>query len=340
MVEGNESDQSMAQITKQKKRSKKILLKGDPGMGKSSFLKKVVWDWARGTFVTFTIVFFFVFLKLVKPGDAIENVIIDQNPWLEGMGLTTKKIEMILKTYGSRCLVILDGLDEHALGKNQDVLKIIRGQKMINCHILLSSRPHSTKEIEDFFPVIVKVDGFTTEQADKFASNVLKSQTLKQFVLLYAGHFGFTCFDRPSPFSKCPLLLMALCLLINENEIVNGGEVDTSEIIFRLIRCLYRKYTMNKGTVFENESFLEMLRKVGCVAWKTMLDGNPLLERSTIMREVGEEAFDSGLLIGHEDFRVIREETADIFVTFPQRAIQEFLGAFYLSQNTCCRGKH
>ena len=47
------------------------------------------------------------------------------------------------------------------------------------------------------------------------------------------------------------------------------------------------------------------------------------------LREVGEEAFDSGLLIGHEDFRVIRDETADIFVTFPQRAIQEFLGAFY-----------
>ena len=61
-----------------------------------------------------------------------------------------------------------------------------------------------------------------------------------------------------------------------------------------------------------------------------MLDGNPLLERSTIMREVGEEAFDSGLLIGHEDFKVIRDETADIFVTLLQRAIQEFLGAFYL----------
>ena len=329
MGDGNECGQSVAQISVQKKRSKKILLKGDPGMGKSSFLKKVAWDWARGTFVTFTIVFF-VFLKLVKPGDAIENVIIDQNPWLEGMGLTTKKIEMILKTHGSRCLIILDGLDEHALGKNQDILKIIRGQKMLNCHILLSSRPHSTKDIEHFFSVIVKVDGFTENQADKFASNVLKSQAVKPFVLSYVGHFGFIDFEGRIPFSKCPLLLMALCLLINENEIVSGGEVDTGEIVFRLIRCLYRKYTMNKGNVFNNESFLEMLRKVGCVAWKTMLDGNPLLERSTIMREVGEEAFDSGLLIGHEDFRVIRDETADIFVTFPQRAIQEFLGSFYL----------
>ena len=160
MDDGNESRQLVPQGMKQKKKSKKILLKGDPGMGKSSFLKKVVWDWARGTFVTFTVVFF-VFLKLVKPGDAIEDVIIDQNPWLEGMGFTQKRIEMILKTHGSRFLIILDGLDEHALGKNQDVLKIIRGQKMLNRHILLSSRPHSTKEIEEFFSVILRVDGFT-----------------------------------------------------------------------------------------------------------------------------------------------------------------------------------
>ena len=201
----------------------------------------------------------FVFLKLVKPGD--ENVIIDQNPWLEGMGLTPKKIEMILKTHGSRCLIILDGLDEHALGKNQDVLKIIRGQKMLNCHILLSSGPHSTKDIEQFFPVTVRVDGFTENQADKFASNVLKSQAAKPFVLSYVGHFGFIDLERRIPFSKCPLMLMALCLLINENEIVKGKGVDTSEIVFRLIRCLYRKYTMNKGSVFDNESFLEMFVK-------------------------------------------------------------------------------
>ena len=159
---------------------------------------------------------------------------------------------------------------------------------------------------------------------------MLKSQILKQFVLSYAGYFGFIDFERRFSFSKCPLLLMALCLLINEKEIVKGKGVDTSEIVFRLIRCRYRKYVMNKGSEFDHESFLEMLRKVGCFAWKTMLDGNPWLERSTIIREVGEEAFDSGLLIGHEDFRVIRDETADIFVAFPQRAIQGFLGAFYL----------
>ena len=38
---------------------------------------------------------------------------------------------------------------------------------------------------------------------------------------------------------------------------------------------------------------------------------------------------DVGLLVGHEDFRLIRDETAYIFVTFPHRSFLEFLGALY-----------
>ena len=42
----------------------KILIKGDPEMGKTTLGKKVGWDWARGMFKMFSIVFF-VFLKFV-----------------------------------------------------------------------------------------------------------------------------------------------------------------------------------------------------------------------------------------------------------------------------------
>ena len=64
--------------------SKKILFKGEPGIGKTTLVKKVAWDWAKGIFTAVSIVFF-VFLKLVNPGEAIENVIIDQTPVLEGL---------------------------------------------------------------------------------------------------------------------------------------------------------------------------------------------------------------------------------------------------------------
>ena len=83
----------------------KIVLKGDPGMGKTTLCKKIAWDWARKLFTEYHIVFF-VYLKFVKPQDAIESVIMKQNPYIVGLNITERKIESILKTFGSKCLLI------------------------------------------------------------------------------------------------------------------------------------------------------------------------------------------------------------------------------------------
>ena len=66
---------------------RKILAKGDPGMGKTSLSKKIAYDWATGLFDKVSIIFY-VFLKLVKPSDLVEDVILRQNPTLEGKHLT------------------------------------------------------------------------------------------------------------------------------------------------------------------------------------------------------------------------------------------------------------
>ena len=304
----------------------KLLLKGDPGMGKTSLCKKVAWDWARRLFTTFSITFL-VFLKLVKPGDIIENVIIEQNPHMEGLKISPQKLHNILESFGNRCLLILDGVDEHTLGTNQDVLKIIKGQKCLNCNIVVTSRPHSTRQIEQYFPVIAKVEGFTHIKAEQFASKILTDEQKIAAVL----DFNHTHFSKDVPIYKCPILLSFLCLLVREDDIdLSDTTMHMGEIYIRMVRCLYKKYTIRKGVSFERDQFIEAMTRIGKLALKTLISGNPLMKRSDVIEEVGPCAFDYGLLIGHEDFRLIRDETADISVTFPHRSVQEFLGAFYL----------
>ena len=46
------------------------------------------------------------------------------------------------------------------------------------------------------------------------------------------------------------------------------------------------------------------------------------MKRRDVIRDAGSDAFDYGLLIGCEEgHRLIRDETADIFVTLPHRSI-------------------
>ena len=349
-----------------KKKNKKVLLKGKPGFGKTTLAKKMALDWARGVFTTFSIVLF-VILKLVNPGDAIENVIIKQNFWLEGLGVTQCKLEAILNAFGGKCLLILDGLDEHALGKNEDVLKIIRGQKLLNCNIVLTSRPHSITVFKKYFDVIAVVEGFAKKQARQFASKILSDENQIDAVMgfdpyrkndfdyfsdiidfydyshdshddgsghnaddndSYSSHENVTLSKRVY---NCPILLSFLCILVQDHQIdLSTPTLSFGEIYSRMIRCLYMKYLRRQGLEFCLNEFIKLTKTLGKLAFESLLTGNVLFRKSQILNVAGPSAFDYGLLIGHEDaHRLIRDETADIFVTFAHRSIQEFLGAFF-----------
>ena len=82
-------------------------------------------------------------------------------------------------------------------------MKIIRDQKLLDCGIIVSSRPHSTRAVKLHFPAVVGVEGFDRNQAERFASNFFKDEYQIEKVMEF----------RPSdsreqfPIQKCPILL-------------------------------------------------------------------------------------------------------------------------------------
>ena len=306
---------------------RRILVKGNPGNGKTTLSRKMAWDWAMGLLTKFAIVFL-ISLKLMRPGEAIENVIIKQTPPLEATGVTAKSLKRFLGNFGNSCLLILDGYDESSIDRtaeNNMITKIIQMHKLFYCNILLTSRPHITADLEPNFQVVARLQGFSKSHAQSFACKLLEDKKKRKTALKFASdHF---IIDDTA--HTCPMILLFTCILIRNDELsdVRGGKISPGEVYFRLMRCIFRKYVVRKGIRFNSEQFEEMLRKVGKIALETLLSGNYFYNKSVIEQELGEDAFEYGFLSGHEDYRLESDETADIVVSFHHTTIQEFLGA-------------
>ena len=238
------------------------------------------------------------------------------------------QLASILDKFADKSLIIFDGFDEFDVAKNDEILKIIKGQKLLHCNVLVTSRPHSSVEIEQFFHTVVQVQGFSEHQADKYVSTILKEKHDTVQVM----HFYYKNFQQIDSKFASPMLLLFICILVNGDEIeLEQKNVTLGEIYTRLVRSLYRKFTVCKAIGFSYDGFVKVLNHLGKLAWKTLNRKIYHLQKSEIVQDVGEDAFEYGLLIGHEDFNLVGHETADVFVTFLHSSIQEFLGSFYFT---------
>ena len=101
-------------------------------------------------------------------------------------------------------------------------------------------------------------------------------------------------------------------------------------IYTRLVKCLYKKYTIRKGIDYNKaDDFVKVLKSVGKLALRTLKLNNPLLKRSEGVSEVGEFAFDLWTFCwtwGSLEC-CTWPHSADLYVTYPHRSLEEFLGS-------------
>ena len=231
----------------------------------------------------------------------------------------------MLDRFSERCLLILDGLDEHGLGKNKEVLKMIRNEKLIRCGIIVSSRPHSTREVQIYFLTVIRVDGFTETEAEKFVSCVLSDISFCKQVMEFRSSDSREQF----PVQQCPILLSFLCFLVANQQIeLSNKTINLGDIYLYLVKCMYKKFVIRKAMEFESGDFIQVMKSVGKLSLQTLTFNNPLLQGSEVLRMVGNFAFEYGLFVGHEDLRLFDDPTADIYVAYAHRSIEELFGSF------------
>ena len=105
-------------------------------------------------------------------------------------------------------------------------------------------------------------------------------------------------------------------------------KISIGDIYTRLVKCLYKKYTIRTHIAYKPDDFNKVMKSVGKLALQTLMSNKPLFQRCEVLRIAGHFAFDYGLFAGHEEFRLLGDPTADLYVTYPHRSLEEFFCSF------------
>ena len=279
---------------------RKILVKGGLGTGKSVFAKKIIHDWANGTFRMYTVVSF-IDMRSVEIGDPMGTVLVQQG------GLSQEEVKHIFDKSTANSLLVMDGLD---LSKN--VKNILKFVKDLRANVLVTtSGVTDTGSLESYFDTVCSVKGFLGSEACRFLKSVEK--TTKPDVLLNAKVSLPNIID--TPLETNPLLLIFMHIL-QENKILEqkSGSESTSantitlcEIYFQLVKFLSRS--------LESDKFLTVLKQIGKLALGTLQNGTVLKSS-----DIPPNWYDIGLVV----------KGTGVAALFPHGSMQIFLGALYL----------
>ena len=294
---------------------KRILIKGNEGFGKTTISKKIMHDWSTETFTTFDLVFR-VSLQNTRPGDSIEHAVLEQTPILKNLGIFPEKLEDLFDIFGYKCLIILDGSCEDPKIINKMMESI--GPR---CSIVGTTLPHVAERCNVKFDNVAELEGLRSDSAKQYVSQILKERSLVGPVLKF-NDVNF----MSGPGFASPLLLSFISILADNHELDLTEEgVGVGDIYFQLVRFLFNKSLLKKGSTFSEERFMNFLVQVGEVGLKGLIEGGPLKMQAFSQLDV--DPLEMGIFSVHETSPGLSDPNAEVFLSFAHSTLQYFLSS-------------
>ena len=311
---------------------KRILVQGQTGIGKSTFVKKLLVDWVEvnketgdkqtSVLKNFELVVA-VNLKEVSKCQSLEDVIRMSNVFAkEDKYMTDGLIEYITNNQ-KKVLLIFDGYDEYRHGCNSDIYEIFRGNSLRNCCVLITTRISKADELRGGEDLHAEITGFSEVDREIFMLRFLTDDEMRHL----DGHLRKRNLQE---LAKVPLLLLFFCTLWKRGQAKVFPESKTD--LYKKIIQFIINHSYSKGSpprYVDLQSSKEILSEIGKVALQGLLNDDHFFEYSQLSDAV---LCDESVFIGLLQITEYSETEEPVgMVSFIHKSIQEFLAAWYIT---------
>jgi hypothetical protein len=324
-----------------------LMVLGDPGIGKSTFLRKVGLEALKGNQGSYQHPLTPVLLELknFKENEINIQALIEEEFKICGFPNVEKNISNKLEK--GELLILLDGLDEVPTANVNNVIYKIKDfvDRHYKNRFILSCRTAARTHLQRFTDI--EIVEFDDQQIQSFIEHWFsseldcKNETAKNcWELLQKEEY-----KSAKELAHTPLLLTFLCLVYDENQ---SFPTNRSRLYQDALRILLEKWSAekrlpNRGLVYENLSIEQEEILLSEVAYQNFVADKLFLEKREIVKQIKDHLKQNLNAPQHLDGEKVLKtieieqgilvERARYVYSFSHLTLQEYLTAQYIYDN-------
>ena len=321
----------------------RVAFLGQAGVGKTTFLAKIAYDWATGKHLREISLLFFVPLRETHKVPCFSDIPILKYLPCE-RHIDNRKVERFVKENQKKVMLLLDGLDEYSGDiTNKDptdaLVGIMRGDNLQQTPVIVTTRPWRAEQITRVTAINdqyirILVEGFKKEDVKVYINKFFKDDADSAESLIHLMTEDTLVSENMAPY---PIFCCMLCHIWTEKS--RRDAIQTlqtfsqlfDEMFDFLTKQWYSKDSLRNTQKRRNDS----LKGIGKVAFEGLLSKQLVFSEKDFQESPGsmQAGCDIGVLSSENRFVVQQDDAHQNYgnVSFPHKLFQEYLAGFYLA---------
>ncbi|XP_072163127.1 uncharacterized protein [Diadema setosum] len=255
------------------KLSKRLLVEGEGGVGKTTLCAKIAWDWCQGRILHDLDMVIVIPLRDVTDDQRIGAIV---KSYLSDSNATTpEQIDGYISTNLSKILLVFDGFDEYSEDMEErsksEVIRILSLEQYKSCKVIVTTRPWKshdfkmTKKLAETY-TFISVEGFNEENLAIYISRYFRIREKNALADSLTSFMEENDVIR-SNMAPFPIYCAMLCLMWNDFSEEKRTEIKRmqtfSEIFGEIISFLKEHYASKVCERLQDQEVDDYLTEAG-----------------------------------------------------------------------------